>query len=75
MAERKLGAPGPMEGEGSWATEAEVLELLVALRAARITLAERTKEGVTKRDRESKHTTGCIAADADVSVFETTESV
>jgi len=51
VAERRFGAPSPMDGDGSWTAdaEAEVLELLVALRAAWIKLAVGRKKGCQKR--------------------------
>jgi hypothetical protein len=77
VTESSLGVPRPTEGEGSWAAEAEVLELLVALTAAsaRISQQEQEQERPPISPRDSKHTTGSIAADTDVSVLETTESV
>jgi hypothetical protein len=79
VTESSFGVPRPTEGEGSWAAEAEaeVLELLVALTAAsaRISQQEQEQERPPISPRDSKHTTGSIAADTDVSVLETTESV
>lgn len=78
VAERRFDAPNPTEGEGSWAAdaEAEVLELLVALRpvGTRVTLA-REKKRVCARALDSMRTTGSIAADTDVPVLQTTEAV
>jgi hypothetical protein len=77
VTESSLGVPRPTEGEGSWAAEAEaeVLELLVALTAASARISQQETERSRISPRDSKHTTGCIAADTDVSVLETTESV
>jgi hypothetical protein len=76
VAEVSFGVPGPTEGEGSWAAdaEAEVLELLVALKATNTRITSAGEERLC-RARDSKHTTGCIATDADIPVLQTAESI